>query len=160
MAFEVLGEPDVPEYGGPDQVCEFYEGRTKRERERESFPRRRQTSHIHIHTGYPYFKDKGEEFIEFELDSAIFITGIEIFETFNPGFVTKVHATQRIGDVDPTWDVLWEGREPAHPPGKLVKFSPQLCKLAKPFQFVRVYIDTSIVKGCEFSFRGRDGGYT
>eukprot|EP00976_Prorocentrum_cordatum_P052676 1062457-Prorocentrum_minimum.AAC.4 len=49
------------------------------------------------------------------LHSAVYIAGVEIYETFHPGAVVKIEG--RVDQNDPVWNVLWlggpEGNVPA-----------------------------------------------
>lgn len=85
----------------------------------------------------PAENDNTTEWVELTYTKTVVPTAINIRETFNPGYVTKVEA------FDPAasgWVILWQGKDSTTKPGT---FSPPLQKGPETNR-IRLTIDTSI----------------
>ncbi len=107
-AMSAAGEPDVTEYGDNQLAWT------------------------------PKAKDGTTDWLDLRYDQAVIPTGIDIHESFSPGFVTKVEAYHT---ADAAWVTLWEGTDPT-PTGALGIFSPSLESTDVAVDRIRVTIDT------------------
>jgi len=96
----------------------------------------------------------GEEWLLLTYDTAADIAEVRIWETYNPGAVTKVTALpEEAGEV-----VLWEGEDPtSEAPGEFVVPAAENVRAAK----IKVYLDTTLKHGWNeidaVELVGRDG---
>lgn len=86
--------------------------------------------------------DGGEETIELIFDHPVRPTGVNIYESFNPGAITRVEAQ----DLDSeAWETLWEGDSATD---ELMQvFSPSFDEPSFHTQRIRLTLDTSVVPG-------------
>ncbi|TMB13265.1 MAG: hypothetical protein E6J65_25395, partial [Deltaproteobacteria bacterium] len=87
----------------------------------------------------PRSQDGTTEWLELTYERAVKPAAINIRETFNPGFVTKVEAYNADGA---QWLVLWQGKDPTTKESMV--FSPPLSKAAFTTKRIRLTIDTNV----------------
>ena len=88
----------------------------------------------------PKSKDGTIDWLDLRFDQAVIPTGVAIYESFSPGFVTKVEAYRA---ADAAWVTLWEGTDPT-PPDALGVFTPSLEGTDVAVDRIRITIDTDI----------------
>lgn len=100
--------------------------------------------------------DGGEEWLKLDYDHAVDIEKISVFESHNPGAITKVAAVLPNGREE----VIWEGDMEASTENELVS-SDFLANAGIKARSVKVYLDTAKVPGWNeidaVQLRGRDG---
>src|SRR5712664_1553255 len=87
----------------------------------------------------PRIQDGTTEWLELTYERAVKPAAINIRETFNPGFVTKVEAYNADGA---QWHVLWQGKDPTTKESMV--FSPPLSKATFTTKRIRLTIDTNV----------------
>ena len=98
--------------------------------------------------------DGGEEWLLLTYETAVDVAEVRIWETYNPGAVTKVTALpEEAAEV-----VLWEGKDPTtEAPGELVVQAAEDVRAAK----IKVHLDTTLRQGWNeidaVELVGRDG---
>jgi hypothetical protein len=87
----------------------------------------------------PSSKDGASEWLDLTYAQSVIPTGINIWESNGPGFVTKVEAFDQAKS---TWTKLWEGTDPTQSAPKL--FSPALTKTKLSTNRIRLTVDTKV----------------
>ncbi len=86
--------------------------------------------------------DAGEETLELTYQHMVTPTGVRIFESYNPGAVTKVEAYDADSD---EWSLLWEGEAPTDEDIRV--FSPPLDTVDFLTNRIRLTVQTDLVSG-------------
>jgi hypothetical protein len=87
--------------------------------------------------------DDQEETLELTFDQEVVPTGIEIYETYNPGAVVLIEAFDPQADA---WEVLWEGASDTAGE-ELAVFSPELTPVEFATNRIRLTIDEPLIPG-------------
>ena len=87
--------------------------------------------------------DDQEETLELTFDQEVVPTGIEIYETYNPGAVALIEAFDPEADA---WEVLWEGASDTAGE-ELAVFSPELTPVEFATNRIRLTIDEPLIPG-------------
>ena len=87
--------------------------------------------------------DDQAETLELTFDQEVVPTGIEIYETYNPGAVVLIEAFDPNAD---SWEVLWEGESDTAGEEAAV-FSPELTPVEFATNRIRLTIDEPLVTG-------------
>ncbi|KAL1507311.1 hypothetical protein AB1Y20_008157 [Prymnesium parvum] len=115
-------------------------------------------------------ENNGLEFIELRIPASLYITGIEVFETYKPGSIYRVSTTRAYVDdntvaccgVDiqlegecesipicssnTTWDELWSGEASSAGESSRI-FNPPVCPYTYKSDVIRLDLDTKAVPG-------------
>eukprot|EP01135_Chromosphaera_perkinsii_P002702 Nk52_evm70s226 gene=Nk52_evmTU70s226 len=87
-------------------------------------------------------------FVEIELESSFFLTGLSIFETLNPGTITFVGSSPVYDGLNTKWSTVWAGDvDFSVPLSKPREFSPPLCPPLNFTKFIRIETKTKSKPG-------------
>eukprot|EP00240_Pyramimonas_obovata_P000228 CAMPEP_0118930660 /NCGR_PEP_ID=MMETSP1169-20130426/7269_1 /TAXON_ID=36882 /ORGANISM="Pyramimonas obovata, Strain CCMP722" /LENGTH=1698 /DNA_ID=CAMNT_0006873045 /DNA_START=1 /DNA_END=5097 /DNA_ORIENTATION=+ len=83
----------------------------------DQYPKIGTTDRSNPRTWSPALENSGLEFIQFTIESAVYVASVEIYETFHPGAVYEIEGRIDQNDI---WDVLWKWTEGTVPAGSSV----------------------------------------
>jgi len=87
----------------------------------------------------PSSKEGTSEWLELSYAESVIPTGINIWESYGPGFITKVEAFDQVKG---SWATLWEGTDPTRDAPKV--FSPALTKTSLSTNRIRLSVNTNV----------------
>ena len=87
-------------------------------------------------------------FVEIELESSFFLTGLSVFETLNPGTVVYIGTSPVYDGVNTKWNTVWAGDvDFTVPLNKPREFAPPLCPPLNSTKFIRIESKTKSKPG-------------
>jgi hypothetical protein len=79
------------------------------------------------------------DYIELDYGELMFVTSIEIYETWMTGTIVKVSVASEYAGNDTEWTVLWESTIGPSIPGTVARiFQPPLCACLNPIRYLRL----------------------